>query len=188
MKLDDKTPKVNPEHLDHYLVAGCSIGHKSCLLHVNEWDMDQTKKTKFRLNKQFLDFFIDIVTLMSVFLVSPILIKTRWRHDWDWIVIGSMAPSPDRNCRDILALSLDSGRKWRHVIHLYIQSMILTPQVWHSIAYWTLVKNVNSCISSNVELFLHRGKKMQHPYKWPEIIWHPSQTCTFFSGVWTEYD
>ena len=30
---------------DIHLVAGCSLGYKSHLLHINGWDMDQTKKS-----------------------------------------------------------------------------------------------------------------------------------------------
>ena len=29
------SPKVKPKRLDHHLVAGCSIGPESCLLHVS---------------------------------------------------------------------------------------------------------------------------------------------------------
>ena len=33
------------------LVAGCSTGHKLCLLHVSRWDVDQTKRSKYTLNQ-----------------------------------------------------------------------------------------------------------------------------------------
>ena len=36
--------KVKPKHLDCPLVAGCSVGHKSCILYMWGWDMDQTKQ------------------------------------------------------------------------------------------------------------------------------------------------
>ena len=37
-------PEVKPNHLDHPLVAGCSIGHIFCLLHVSGWNINQTKE------------------------------------------------------------------------------------------------------------------------------------------------
>ena len=42
--MDDMTNplKVKPERLTRHRVAGCSIGQKTCLLHVSGWDMDQT--------------------------------------------------------------------------------------------------------------------------------------------------
>ena len=36
--------RLNPKHLNRHLVAGCSTGHKSFLLHVNGWEMDNTEK------------------------------------------------------------------------------------------------------------------------------------------------
>ena len=32
-------------------MAGCSLGHEPCLLHINRWDADQTKK--YTLNNGF---------------------------------------------------------------------------------------------------------------------------------------
>lgn len=37
--------KVKPTHLNCPLVAGCSIGHKPCFLHVNGWDQVTRKNT-----------------------------------------------------------------------------------------------------------------------------------------------
>ena len=40
----DSASEVKPKSLDQPLLAECSIGHKSRLLHVSGWDMSQTKK------------------------------------------------------------------------------------------------------------------------------------------------
>ena len=45
------SPKVKPKHLDHPLVAGCSVGHKLCLLHVSGWNMVQSKKSNTNFSK-----------------------------------------------------------------------------------------------------------------------------------------
>ena len=42
----DYCPKVKLKRLHRHLVAACSIGHKSSLLHVNGWEMDQTKSQR----------------------------------------------------------------------------------------------------------------------------------------------
>ena len=49
----DSSSKVKPKHLDRPLVAGCSIGHKSRPLHVNGWNMSQTKTSKCTANTFF---------------------------------------------------------------------------------------------------------------------------------------
>ena len=49
-----KTYLCLSKRLNHPQVAGCSIGLKSCLLHISEWDMDQTKKSKYRSDFFFL--------------------------------------------------------------------------------------------------------------------------------------
>lgn len=41
----DSFAKVRPEHLDHFLVAACSIGYKSCRLCVSRQNKGQTKNS-----------------------------------------------------------------------------------------------------------------------------------------------
>ena len=41
IKMDDIFPKVKLKCLDRCLVAGCSKGQKSCLLHVSGWEISQ---------------------------------------------------------------------------------------------------------------------------------------------------
>ena len=44
----DCSPEVKPESINRHLVVNCSIGHESCLLHVNGRDADQRKKHKVK--------------------------------------------------------------------------------------------------------------------------------------------
>ena len=46
--------KVKPKHLDCPLVADCSMGHRTHLLHVRWLDIDQYKKSKYMSNYSFL--------------------------------------------------------------------------------------------------------------------------------------
>ena len=55
---NDCSPKVTPKWLDRPLVAG----HESRLLHVTEWDMNQTKKSKHL----FDDFFSNMFSVILV--------------------------------------------------------------------------------------------------------------------------
>ncbi len=47
------TCKVKPKHFDRHLVADCSIDHKPRNLHVNKWDVSQTKSSNCTLMKFF---------------------------------------------------------------------------------------------------------------------------------------
>ena len=51
---------VKPKHLDHPLLAGCSIGHKPHLFHVSGWDMSQTKNSKYSSD----EFFTEMVPVI----------------------------------------------------------------------------------------------------------------------------
>ena len=108
----DCSQKVKPKHLNRHLVAGCSIGCKSCLLNVNGWDMDQSKKSYYLSNKYVCvilgscyhtDVFPSITFLVTLPPPPPQwfdAIKTVWKvliDRWDCL-------------QDIWALSLDSGR------------------------------------------------------------------------------
>ena len=64
MKMDDMTAPHKRKCLDRHLVAGCSLGHKPCLLHDSGWDMDQTEKSKYTWNTFFQ-------TLSLPFSVKP---------------------------------------------------------------------------------------------------------------------
>ena len=52
---------MKPKLLDRSLVAGCCTGHKSLLLHVRGWDMDQTKSSKYSSNIFFPKMVSDIL-------------------------------------------------------------------------------------------------------------------------------
>lgn len=47
-------PQSEVKHLNCFLVAGCSIGHKPHPLYVSRWDMSQTKKFKVYVKYFFL--------------------------------------------------------------------------------------------------------------------------------------
>ena len=66
---DDSSLKVKPKRLDRHLVAGCRIDDKPCLLQVNRWDVDKTKK--YTSNKLFSNMVP--VTLGKSYL--PVLIS-----------------------------------------------------------------------------------------------------------------
>ena len=87
---------MKPKGLDHPLVAVCSIGHKTHL--PPTWE--QSKKSEYK--------FKNILSKMF------------------YVILGSSALAQYGSIRiqDVLASFLDSGRKWRRVVHLYIQSMI----------------------------------------------------------------
>ena len=65
------------KRLNRRLVAGCSLGHKSYLLHVSGWDMDQTKT---HMSNNIFSMMISVILGITVklvfflFLVSFILL------------------------------------------------------------------------------------------------------------------
>ena len=53
----DSSQNVESYYLGCLLVAGCSMGHKSSLLHVNEWDIPQTSEINVKhLERWLLSF------------------------------------------------------------------------------------------------------------------------------------
>lgn len=61
-------------NLDRRLVAGCSIRHKLCPLHVSRWDLGQTKNSKCTSNHAFFQrslwFQVVLITLIHAQFVT----------------------------------------------------------------------------------------------------------------------
>ena len=129
-------------------MAGCCKVHKPCLLHVYGWH--QTKRSKYRSNTFFLKMAPVILGSSCSFkckfgfsLLFKIMKSGGNRHDWQLrptrkrvstgpcyhgsIPQSHHADSPVHALNgnvwiwDLLASFLDSGRKWRCIVHLYKQ-------------------------------------------------------------------
>ncbi len=116
----DSSPKVKPKHLDRPLVAGCSIGHKSRPLHVSRLDMGQTKKSKYMLNI-FFPKMVSVILGSSYHAdaCSTFYFSDKFRFTLRYILRWGDVMVDSRDWlygRDV--------RKWRCVVHIYIQSMV----------------------------------------------------------------
>ena len=118
------------------------------LLQVSKWDMDQSEKSKIGWMSKCKFFRSEKLGEMS---------WSTWVTDSDLVEpvngqdLGSAAPPHDRywslapnvqdgivRILDILASLLERGRKWRCVVHLYIQPMALIRLDWSAhIISWT---------------------------------------------------
>ena len=134
---------MKPKSLTRPLVAGCTKGHKPRFLHVCGWDMDKKSKCTpnvfFSKKVSFTLMFVQVHIFPVRCCFKNILELTGdWSSMWiSWTNHHTTTQSPGgfyRLCatwkhsypRNFLASFLDSGRKWRHVIHLYLQSMSTT--------------------------------------------------------------
>ena len=79
------------KHLDQPLVAGCSIAHKSHLLHVRRWDMDQTEMSKYTSNKMFSErisvildnyYLTNVCLWLTLVLISYLRTQTHAETSW----------------------------------------------------------------------------------------------------------
>ena len=84
-------------------------------------------------------FNVTIWRLRRVIRPAGESVGPRYHSSAPWSPMTSQVQDDITCIQDVLASFLFSGRKWRHVVHLYIQSMVST----HPLIL-TRLKNINS--------------------------------------------
>lgn len=153
---------MKPKHLDCPLVAGCTIGHLLC------FQMGHETNCKLKVHISPTEEFC----FLGCPCCTNVLFETLKHHDWLWIslvVVGGGGAPPVWDgialIRDIVAHFLNSGRKWRHVIHFVLiyanGSIFLGPMRPTSVTEWLLEYNErnrmchwHTCESDQVNVLL----------------------------------